>query len=95
MQSNKLTNVILDGDFDAFQWGWYVEPDPTSMLSYMTCGQRGNWSDSWYCNDAYDALFTQQQQRDRPGRPRRRGQADAADPLRRLALPRDGLQHRR
>ncbi|MCW2775675.1 MAG: transporter substrate-binding protein [Nocardioides sp.] len=61
MQSNKLTSVILDGDFDAFQWGWYVEPDPNSMLSYMTCGQRGNWSDSWYCNDAYDALYDQQQ----------------------------------
>ena len=66
VQSNKLTNVILDGDFDAFQWGWYVEPDPTSMLSYMTCDQRGNWSDSWYCNDAYDALFTQQQQETDP-----------------------------
>jgi peptide/nickel transport system substrate-binding protein len=61
MQSNKLTSVILDGTFDAFQWGWYVEPDPTSMLSYMTCGQRGNWSDSWYCNETYDKLFQEQQ----------------------------------
>lgn len=61
MQSNKLTDVILEGNFDAFQWGWYVEPDPTSMLSYMTCDQRLNWSDSWYCNDEYDALYTAQQ----------------------------------
>ncbi|MGB0099709.1 MAG: ABC transporter substrate-binding protein, partial [Nocardioides sp.] len=61
MQSNKLTSVILDGEFDAFQWGWYVEPDPTSMLSYMTCGQRGNWSDSWYCDEEYDRLFKAQQ----------------------------------
>ncbi len=61
MQSNKLTSVILDGDFDAFQWGWYVEPDPNSMLSYMTCDQRGNWSDSWYCDDTYDSLYAQQQ----------------------------------
>ncbi|RYI98947.1 MAG: hypothetical protein EON52_27030, partial [Actinomycetales bacterium] len=61
MQSNKLTEVILEGNFDAFQWGWYVEPDPTSMLSYMTCGQLGSWSDSWYCNDEYDALFDAQQ----------------------------------
>jgi peptide/nickel transport system substrate-binding protein len=60
MESGKLTNVILDGDFDAFQWGWYVEPDPDSMLSYMTCGQRGNWSDSWYCNPAYDKLYEEQ-----------------------------------
>jgi peptide/nickel transport system substrate-binding protein len=61
MQSNKLTEVILEGNFDAFQWGWYVEPDPTSMLSYMTCGQRGNWSDSWYCEQEYDDLFAAQQ----------------------------------
>ena len=60
MESNKLTNVILDGEFDAFHWGWYVEPDPDSMLSYMTCDQRGGWSDSWYCNPEYDALYTQQ-----------------------------------
>jgi peptide/nickel transport system substrate-binding protein len=60
MESGKLTNVILDGDFDMFQWGWYVEPDPDSMLSYFTCAQRGGWSDSWYCNPAYDALYAKQ-----------------------------------
>ena len=60
MESGKLTNVILDGEFDAFEWGWYVEPDPTTMLSYMTCGQRGSWSDSWYCNPEYDRLYQQQ-----------------------------------
>jgi peptide/nickel transport system substrate-binding protein len=60
LESSKLTNVILEGEFDAFEWGWYVEPDPDSMLSYMTCGQRGNWSDSWYCNEEYDALYEQQ-----------------------------------
>ena len=59
-ESSKLTGIILDGEFDAFEWGWYVEPDPDSMLSYMTCDQRGNWSDSWYCNEEYDALYDQQ-----------------------------------
>ena len=59
-ESSKLTDVILDGNFDTFEWGWYVEPDPDSMLSYLTCGQLGNWSDSWYCNDEYDALYEQQ-----------------------------------
>jgi peptide/nickel transport system substrate-binding protein len=58
--SSRLTDVILKGDFDAFQWGWYVEPDPDSMLSYMTCGQRGNWSDSWFCDPQYDKLYRQQ-----------------------------------
>ena len=41
MDSSTLTDVILDGNFDIFQWGWYVEPDPDSMLSYFTCDQRG------------------------------------------------------
>ncbi len=59
-ESSKLTDVILEGTFDTFEWGWYVEPDPDSMLSYLTCGQLGNWSDSWYCNEEYDALYDQQ-----------------------------------
>ena len=61
MQSNKLTDVILEGTFDAFQWGWYVEPDPNSMLSYMTTSQLGNWSDSWYSDPTYDKLYDEQQ----------------------------------
>ena len=60
MESSKLTNVILDGEYDMFQWGWYVEPDPDSILSYFTCGQRGGWSDSWYCNKTYDKLYQEQ-----------------------------------
>ena len=58
--SNQLTDIILKGNFDAFYWGWFVEPDPDSMLSYMTCGQRGNWSDSWFCNKQYDKLYNEQ-----------------------------------
>lgn len=58
--SNQLTDIILKGNFDAFYWGWYVEPDPDNMLSYMTCGQRGNWSDSWFCNKQYDKLYDEQ-----------------------------------
>src|SRR5262249_12563515 len=51
---------ILDGDYDMFQWGWYVEPDPDSMLSFFTCAQRGGWSDSWMCDKSYDKLYKQQ-----------------------------------
>lgn len=60
VESSRLTDIILAGEFDAFEWGWYVDADPTSMLSYMTCDQRGGWSDSWYCDEEYDALFEQQ-----------------------------------
>jgi peptide/nickel transport system substrate-binding protein len=58
--SSQLTGVIYKGNYDAFQWGWYVEPDPDSMLSYMTCAQRNGSSDSWFCNKQYDQLYNQQ-----------------------------------
>jgi peptide/nickel transport system substrate-binding protein len=61
MESNKLTNVIIDGEYDAFEWGWYVEPDPGSMLAYLTCDQRGVWNDASWCSEEYDALYEQQQ----------------------------------
>jgi len=60
MESNKLTNVIIDGEYDAFEWGWYVEPDPDSLLAYLVCDQRGVWNDSWWCSAEYDELYTQQ-----------------------------------
>ena len=60
MESGKLTQVILEGEYDMFEWGWYVEPDPDSMLSYLTCDQRANWNDTWYCNEEYDALYVEQ-----------------------------------
>ena len=53
MDSNTLTNTILDGEYDAFEWGWYVEPDPDSILADFTCGQRGGNNDSWYCDKGY------------------------------------------
>jgi peptide/nickel transport system substrate-binding protein len=60
MESNKLTDTILEGEYDVFHWGWYMEPDPDSILDVFTCAQRGGWSDSWYCNPEYDALMKQQ-----------------------------------
>ncbi len=60
MESNRLTSVIIDGEFDAFEWGWFVEPDPDSMLGYLTCGQLGVWNDAWFCNEEYDELYQEQ-----------------------------------
>ncbi|MGZ4386354.1 MAG: hypothetical protein ACXVZO_05455, partial [Gaiellaceae bacterium] len=34
---------------------------PDFMLSVVTCAQYGGWSDSGYCNKAYDALYSKQQ----------------------------------
>ena len=60
MESNQLTDVVLEGNFDAFHWGWYVEPDPDSILSVFLCDARGGSSDSWYCDEEYDALYESQ-----------------------------------
>jgi peptide/nickel transport system substrate-binding protein len=60
MDSGKLGDLILRGEYDAFEWDWFVEPDPDGILADFTCDQRGGLSDSWYCNSAYDAMYQQQ-----------------------------------
>jgi peptide/nickel transport system substrate-binding protein len=69
MSEDNLTEVIGKGEYDMFQWGWVVEPDPDFQLSVFTCDQRSytdagevaaGWSDSFYCNPAFDALYKKQ-----------------------------------
>ena len=95
MESNALTNAILDGEYDIFHWGWYVEADPDGMLSYVTCDQLGNWSDSWYCNEEYDELYEAQAVELDDEKRQEMVQRDAADPLGGLAVPRDRLHQDR
>lgn len=67
--NDNLTQIIGEGDYDMFLWGWVVEPDPDYQLSTMTCGQRSTkdgdtitagLSDSFYCNPEFDALYDKQ-----------------------------------
>ena len=60
MNSSALGDKILEGTYDAFEWDWYVEPDPDGILADFTCDQRGGLSDSWYCDAGYDAMYQQQ-----------------------------------
>jgi peptide/nickel transport system substrate-binding protein len=66
LNSTKLGNVILAGEYDLFVWGWYPNPDPNYILDIFTCAQRPpdadtyRNSDSYYCNPDYDDLFKQQ-----------------------------------
>lgn len=53
-------------DYDLFIWGWGGDVDPNSLLEIFTCDQIGNTSDSMYCNEAYDALFKQQNEATTP-----------------------------
>lgn len=67
------TDVIIskygEGNYDLYEWGWGVEPDPNYMLSAFTCANRSyedegaiysTLSDSFYCNEEYDALWKAQ-----------------------------------
>jgi peptide/nickel transport system substrate-binding protein len=69
VSEDALIEIVGQGNFDMFEWGWVVEPDPNYQLSTFTCANRSykdgedifaNLSDSFYCDEEYDALFEQQ-----------------------------------
>jgi peptide/nickel transport system substrate-binding protein len=69
ISEDALTEKIGQGEYDMFEWGWVVEPDPNYQLSTFTCGSRSyeengsvlaGLSDSFYCNPEYDKLFEAQ-----------------------------------
>jgi peptide/nickel transport system substrate-binding protein len=49
-------------DFDMFLWGWYLDYDPGSMLSYLTKSQIENWNETCWWDPEYDQLYDQQGQ---------------------------------
>jgi peptide/nickel transport system substrate-binding protein len=55
-------NGVLTPDYDMFLWGWYLDYDPGSMLSYFTKAQIGNWSDCYWTDPEYEQLYKQQSQ---------------------------------
>ncbi|MEI2643337.1 MAG: ABC transporter substrate-binding protein [Candidatus Nanopelagicales bacterium] len=40
VSEDTLYETVGNGDYDMFEWGWVVEPDPDYQLSTFTCGQR-------------------------------------------------------
>jgi peptide/nickel transport system substrate-binding protein len=66
---DEVINEAGNAEYDLTYGDWGVEADPSFQLSTMTCDQRdsgtpsapvGGWSDSFYCNPAYDALYAKQ-----------------------------------
>ncbi len=35
ISEDQLTEAVTTGEFDLFEWGWVVEPDPDFQLSYL------------------------------------------------------------
>ena len=69
VDENALFEIIGRGEFDMFEWGWVVEPDPDYQLSTFTCAKRSyedggeiyaDLSDSFFCDEEYDRLYAQQ-----------------------------------
>ena len=65
LDSSAAFDVISAPDskylnFDLAMWDWVPLIDPDFMLSVVTCAQYGGWSDSGYCNKAYDAMYASQ-----------------------------------
>jgi peptide/nickel transport system substrate-binding protein len=44
-------------EYDILLWHWSGSPDPDFLLSLLTTGEIGGWSDSNYSNAAYDRSF--------------------------------------
>jgi peptide/nickel transport system substrate-binding protein len=47
-------------NFDLAMWDWIPGMDPDFILSILGCNQYGSWSDTGYCNPAYDKLYQEQ-----------------------------------
>jgi peptide/nickel transport system substrate-binding protein len=65
---DALFQVIIDGTYDTFYWGWvpFVDPDP--MLSYFTAAEIGNFNDANWSDPRYDELYAEQNQELDPDR---------------------------
>jgi len=63
LTDNHLLNYEGDTftpDYDMFLWGWYLDFDPGSMLSYFTKDQIENWSDCNWWDPEYEELYVKQ-----------------------------------
>jgi peptide/nickel transport system substrate-binding protein len=44
-------------DYDIYMWGWVGDPDPTSLLYFLTTDEIGGYNDSFYSNERFDQLY--------------------------------------
>lgn len=51
---------VFTPDYDMMLWGWYLDYDPGSMLSYLTKDQIENWNETCWWDPEYEQLYKQQ-----------------------------------
>jgi peptide/nickel transport system substrate-binding protein len=62
LDPDTLTSVCCPTfDYDVILWGWGSDPDPGFLLGVLLCDEvESGFSESGYCNPAYDELYSQQ-----------------------------------
>jgi peptide/nickel transport system substrate-binding protein len=62
LDPDTLTSVCCPSfDYDVILWGWGADPDPAFLLGVAICDEiPTGFSETGYCNSAYDDLYSQQ-----------------------------------
>jgi peptide/nickel transport system substrate-binding protein len=62
LDPDTLTSVCCPTfDYDIMLWGWGSDPDPSFLLSVLTCAEiPSGTSESGYCNPDYDQMYADQ-----------------------------------
>ena len=79
MESNQLTDGSSRATTTSSTGAGTSSPTRTASSPTSPATQRGGSSDSWYCNEEYDALYAAAERRDRRREAGRDRQADAGD----------------
>lgn len=61
LSEGGMYKIWRSGDFDAYIWYWYGDPDPNYQLNVFASDQCGGWSDGCFADAEYDALYEEQQ----------------------------------
>jgi len=61
LSEGGMYDIWGNGDFDAYIWYWYGDPDPNYQLSVFASDQCGGWSDGCFADPEFDALYEAQQ----------------------------------
>jgi peptide/nickel transport system substrate-binding protein len=62
LDADALTSVCCPSfDFDVMLWSWTSDTDPEGLLGVLLCAEiESGFSETGYCNPAYDELYDQQ-----------------------------------
>jgi peptide/nickel transport system substrate-binding protein len=62
LDADALTSICCPAfDFDVMLWSWTSDSDPESLISVILCSEiPSGYSETGYCDPAYDELYAQQ-----------------------------------